>query len=137
LLIPNEINETNNTNDSKTAPYENNNISEDNVILNQDNNFTNDKNISNSFDKNETNQTTKKIFIKEYCIITASAKKFSNKQIKKFLSSFNNAKVEKVKNLYEFKIYGFKTYKDAKEFMNKKVIKIYKNPFIIKCERAK
>jgi len=134
LLIQNELNETNSTNNSKAYTYENNNTNK-NITLNQDNNFTN-INVSNTSDKNETNQSAEAVK-KEYCIITASAKKFSDKQIKKFLNSFENAKVEKIKNLYEFKIYGFKTYKAAKEFMNKKVIKIYKKPFIIKCERAK
>jgi len=84
--------------------------------------------------KEETTEE-KKVVEKKYCIIAASSQKpFSDEKSKKFLEKFNNAKIEKVDNIYELKVEYFDTYKQAKDFLNSDVKKYYKDAFIIKCK---
>jgi alginate biosynthesis protein Alg44 len=88
--------------------------------------------INNKTNKSSSNSNTKNVG--KYCIIVASSKYLDKKFLDKFLKNFPNGKVEKYKNLYEFKIIGFKDYESARKFVQDKVSKYYKRPMIIKCE---
>ncbi|QCT95238.1 hypothetical protein FE773_08545 [Caminibacter mediatlanticus TB-2] len=94
-----------------------------------------DINISNKQLEVNTSKTKKTIYVKKYCIIAASSTKpFTDKKSQEFLNKFNNAKIIKVGDIYELKIESFDTVKEAKEFINNKVKKYYKDAFIIKCK---
>lgn len=70
----------------------------------------------------------------KYCVIVASCKHFDKHALNKFFSLFPNGKVDKYKNIYEFKIPGFSDFESARKFVQDKVSKYYKRPLIIKCE---
>jgi alginate biosynthesis protein Alg44 len=73
----------------------------------------------------------------KYCIIVASSKHLDKIYLKKFLKLFPNGKVDKYKNIYEFKIPGFSDFESARKFVQDKVSKYYKRPMIIKCGNKK
>jgi alginate biosynthesis protein Alg44 len=108
-------------------------VKEENKTKTQKSTYENGVETENiSPNNNEENKTTS--LTKGYCIIAASTPKLITKQTNLFLKRFPDGKIEKYKNIYEFKIEGFKTYKEAKKFANTKVNKYYKNPFIIGCK---
>jgi alginate biosynthesis protein Alg44 len=117
----------------------------DDIVKNQDesqekSNIKNDysDNFENIYNKDESNDNSNNAAEKNnYCIIVASTKNLHKDFLNKFYSLFPNGKIEKYKNLYEFKIVGFKDYESAREYIQDKVSKYYKRPFIIKCRTNK
>jgi len=98
-------------------------------------NVNNDTNLGKNISIIQNKKTKKPVFVKRYCIIAASSNRpFKDKKSKEFLSKFNNAKVEKIGDIYELKVESFKTVKDAKQFITSKIKKYYKDAFIIKCK---
>jgi len=157
-----DVNETNNTAASKEESEEetkieyneteNNSSSQKVVFINQTPYVTKpqkatpeenktvleDKNVTETKNEpvaQEEPVAQKVISEKKYCIIAASsAKPFSDERSKKFLSEYNNTKIEKVGNIYELKVEYFDTYQEAKNFLKNSVQKYYKDAFIIKCK---
>jgi hypothetical protein len=129
---------------------EQNNYENNNQKLTTDSNAKADENVKILENKNESfelkneeskvvNQvstnTNKKLLVKRYCIIAASSSKpFNDDKSKYFLSKFTNAKIERIGKMYEIKLESFKTYKEAKKYLESKVSQYYNDAFIIKCK---
>jgi alginate biosynthesis protein Alg44 len=122
LIVDNE------KDDNKSNYIENNNslqksyLQEINLSMKKENNFS----------KQEPIKINKKI---EYCVIVRSYRYLRENNVKKFLNLFPNGIIDKFKDLHEFKIPGFKSYKEAKKFIKDKVSKYYKGAYVIKCKK--
>jgi len=120
------------------AKIEENNLSQSITL---ENNEIFEKNESKETNNTKNTQSTnnEKIsdkYIKRYCIIATSSYNdlHKNEKVQSFISKYPNAKIIKVKNIYELKIENFKTVKKAKKFIIQNIEPYFKDAFIIKCK---
>jgi len=130
-----ETNNSDTTNNKNNKQMFNNKLNYSANMNKVDENKNSNSNINTNNNISLMQNNNKTVFVKRYCIIAASSTKpFNDKRSKEFLSKINNAKIEKIGDIYELKIESFKSVKDAKQFISSKVKKYYKDAFIIKCK---